>query len=231
MGKMGMRWVFLNTSNREREDDKLVSMLTSEKPFKDKIRACRRPINKLMKILWRNGSKCIDWNKKNDPPELISALVKFGKLLSKMRSVIDVYGYQREDGNTAFSFNDILSEKPERVLTILYNIARGHAIVHSRRKLDLSDLDIVWNIVCSSMPKDRSTVFSLLIKNGGVVNQSDIKRELRCSGSTAKKIMETLAYLDIVDLQEYDDRTCAIEIKPEYSWIHTWRRDLSRDKS
>lgn len=232
MGKLGARLLFLNMKGIEADNEELEEIITGDKDFEEKLKACRRAVSRFLKILFRNGIGNIEWNRKADPRECVQFIVKCSKLLARLRGLVDVYEVKTESNETHYSFRTPLIEGPQRAINILYNLARGHAIIHSRRQLSMEDMRPVIEVVLSSMPFDRGRAFKLLIESNTPVNVSDLKAHLRCSGGTAKKIMETLNILGIVDLIETDDDMKCMSLKEEFTWVKEAQRQvLSQDKS
>ena len=82
-------------------------------------------------------------------------------------------------------------------MSLLYGLARGHALVHGRRQLTTEDLPIVARAALESAPNDRRAVMRILLANEGIATTADLQRELRCSAPTARAILETLDKLGI----------------------------------
>ena len=77
-------------------------------------------------------------------------------------------------------------------MSLLYALARGHALVHGRRQLTLEDLPIVARAALESTPHDRRAVMRILLARDGIATTADLQEALRCSAPTARAILETL---------------------------------------
>ena len=80
-------------------------------------------------------------------------------------------------------------------MSLLYALARGHALVHGRRRLEEADMPIVARAALESTPNDRRAVLRLLLAHQGSASTADVERALRCSAPTARAILETLEHL------------------------------------
>ena len=88
-------------------------------------------------------------------------------------------------------------EQPHRALSLLYALARGHALVHGRSQLSKHDLPLVARAALESTPNDRRAVVRILLRNGGLATTGDVQEALRCSAPTARAILETLDKLGV----------------------------------
>jgi len=85
--------------------------------------------------------------------------------------------------------------------SLLYNLARGHAIIHNRRKLNEDDVAFVSKIALSSMQDDRREVIKLLLRED-IVGTNEICDTLRVDSRTARSIMKALEVLGVVNVYE-----------------------------
>jgi hypothetical protein len=124
-------------------------------------------------------------------------IARCAKLLAALRGAINVW--VNDDGGEKISHNVPVIERPDRINSLLYNLARGHALVCGRRHLTADDLWPVLDVTFDSAPTTRAKVFRGLIDAGGTLSTSDVTDLLRCSPPTARKEMEALAVLGIVE--------------------------------
>ena len=85
--------------------------------------------------------------------------------------------------------------------SLLYNLARGHAIVHNRRKLNEDDVVFVSKIALSSMQDDRREVIKLLLGEE-IIGTNEICEILNIDSRTARSIMKALEVLGVVNVSE-----------------------------
>ena len=90
-------------------------------------------------------------------------------------------------------------EKPNRINCLLYNLARGHAIICGRRQLTAEDLWPVLEVTFDSAPVTRAKLFRGLIEAGGLLTTTKVEKLLNCTSPTARKEMEALSVLGVAD--------------------------------
>jgi hypothetical protein len=82
-------------------------------------------------------------------------------------------------------------------MSLLYALARGHALVQGRQQVTVEDLPIVARAALESTPNDRRSVMRLMLANEGTVTTTDVQEALRCSAPTGRAILETLDKLGV----------------------------------
>jgi hypothetical protein len=206
MGKLGNRWFFYNMSEVDCKTEELAENLVQDQSYMDRVKEVREEVKEFLNnvFLCFGRVKNVFWNKKEDDEKLIKLIVELGKLVSALRGSVEISEVKTEEGEVAYTYNIPIREEPKRAIQILYNIARGHAIIHGRLRIEVKDLEPLVHIVLSSAPYERVKLFSLALKNGGVLDYVDIKQHLGCSRRHAYRIMETLAILGLGELKEGD---------------------------
>ena len=123
------------------------------------------------------------------------------ELLAALRGTIQMW-QSEHDGSASHSVPVI--EQPDRINCLLYNLARGHALLCDRTQLARADLAPVLEVTFDSAPTIRSKVFRALLENDGALKTSEVEKLLRCSKPTALKEMEALTVLGVADKTEGD---------------------------
>ena len=90
-------------------------------------------------------------------------------------------------------------EQPDRINCLLCNLARGHALLCGRRRIERDDLAPVLELTFDSAPMVRAKVFRRLLKNDGTLKTGEVEELLKCSNPTALKEMEALSVLGVAD--------------------------------
>lgn len=217
MGKMGNRLFFLNMSEKNRTTQDYVNMFL-DKPYSERVEICRSYVRTFLDAFFKeNPKRSIRWE--TDDPSIISQIVEYGKLLARLRG--SFISWKSGEDSQGYQFTSPLIEEPPRAINAFLNFARGHALIHGRRYLDKSDLELVRRICFSSMPHDRSLLLNVLLKHGGRATSKTIEDELTCSDSTANRTMNAFKVLGICDLKslpgEFGGRPLSfIELKPEF---------------
>lgn len=122
-----------------------------------------------------------------------------------------------------FIFNQPMIEEPDRLATILFNLARGHALIHGRNCLTWEDLSPVIEIALSSMPDDRRQVIQHMVSSkGGFTDAKKLEEALGVSRPTALDIMRLLDAIGLVSFAEGSgSKLSYTTLKDEFHWILT----------
>ena len=115
-------------------------------------------------------------------------------------------------------------EDPRRAITVLQNLARGHALLTGRNYITLEDIPIVAKTVLSTAQTERVSLFYLLLDNGGDVSTDDIIEYLGVSRPTAGRTMTELNAVGLVEKYERKEQsdtqfTKHIRLKDEFTWF------------
>ncbi len=200
MGNLGSRLFFLSMNSREKSEDELVNQLTST-AHKEKEKECREKTKDFLYTLWHKHSEGIEWNKEGDSDELKRIVARSAKLLAKLRGVVNLWKDNGEQGEE-FGYTVPVVEKPDRVSQLLYNLARGHALISGRTSLAAADVRPVIELAIDSAPTIRAKLFRKLLENEGRMKTSEVETSLQCSKPTALKEMETLKILEVCTIEE-----------------------------
>lgn len=238
MGQLGSRLLFLTANNRLTQKERMkraASNLTSKDNFKKKVAACRLAINDYVKLLIDHKAtgkyyQSITWDIENDDQEIIEKISCLAELTARARSRVAWWALEGNAGSRDEGFTQPVIEGPERISSILYSLARGHAILSGRRRLTEDDPPLIIAVSLSSMPDDRRQVIDLLTDpdnpdkstTRGEVTSTEITDILNISKHTAIKILHILSILKIGTLTEGSGPTPdKFTLKNVYSWLLT----------
>ena len=119
-------------------------------------------------------------------------------------------------------------EMPDRLNQLLYNFARGHALVCGCENINTEDIKATMRVALDSAPPNRAKLFKNLICNEGQLSTNEVMRIFDYSRPVALKFMKDLAILKIVNTEgnmedDSDDQTGRpkqkIILKDKYSWF------------
>lgn len=224
MGNLGSRLFFINIDGIEKDETTLANQLKNS--CRDKEIICREATEEFIKTLWHKYPNGISWNKENDDHQLMEIIARFAKVLAKLRSSINVW--EESFGLKKYNHTQPITEMPDRLNQLIYNLMRGHALACGRENITKDDLKIISRVALDSAPPNRSKIFKNLIKNNGQLVTSEVMDILKCSRPTALKLMEELAILRIVDTDgNMNDETDyyggrpeqKIVLKENYAWF------------
>lgn len=176
----------------------------------------------------------VTWNTSDDKEEALRIIIRLARLLSRFRGVIPTWETKDSQGSDyAYTFATI--EEPDRAITQLKNLARGHALSNGRFYITMEDIPLVVNVALSTASRERVMIFDHLLKNNGLTDTPRIVEDLNTSKPTALRTMTEFTALGIVDkiilgddytgdVESYSkfDRTNAliqVRLKPEFDWF------------
>jgi hypothetical protein len=223
MGKLGSRLLFIEMPNDEESAEQLVSDVAGGDSYRDRVARCAEAITDFLDVLWREtgGVRAVEWDRSGDPDEVMLRLAGYAKALAGLRGTISVWREGSGDEET-YNFSTPIIEKPHRAMSLLYALARGHALVHGGRQLTEEDLPIVARAALESIPNDRRAVMRILLRNEGTVTTTQVETALRCSAPTARAILETLDKLGVGEfVNPGPPVTAALTLAESLGWLLT----------
>jgi len=216
MGNLGSRLFFLNIDGAEKDETTLVNQLKNS--CRDKEILCREATGEFIKTLWNKYPQGIFWNKEKDDPHSMQIIARIAKILAKLRSSINVW--EESFGQKKYNHTQPITEMPDRLNQLLYNLTRGHALVCGRENISQDDLKITLRIAFDSAPPNRSKIFKHLIQNNGRLATNEVIEILKCSRPTALKLMQEMNILELVNTDgNMDDETESFGGRPEQKII------------
>ena len=111
---------------------------------------------------------------------MLLRIAAFAKVLARLRGTISIWREGSGD-DESYNFSTPVIEGPQRAMSLLYALARGHALVHGRRQLTEADLPIVARAALESTLNDRRAVMRILLANDGIATTAHVQKQLRCS--------------------------------------------------
>jgi hypothetical protein len=220
MGNLGSRLFFLNMKAIDKTEEELADLLIQD-DFKRKEQECRTVTRNLILTLWSDHKGGVTWDKKADPSELRRVVSRCAKLLAHLRGTVNVWS-DEEDGKQHHT--NVVIEKPTRINQLLYNLARGHALVCGRTTLTREDLWPCIEVALNSAQYNRIKLMEAIIEFAGTVNTGVVEEAIQCSNPTALKEIETLRILGIVDVESVGDGTAGrpeklVTVAQDFAWF------------
>jgi 5S rRNA maturation endonuclease (ribonuclease M5) len=219
MGNFGSRLFFLSLRSPDAGNKELIA-LNRGKDRKCKENECRKITENFLRTLWSANPAGVDWDKQGDTDDCLEVIANCARLLASLRGAINVF--YTDDGGEKLSHTVPVIEKPHRINCLFANLARAHALICGRRQLADEDLWPVLEITFDSAPPSRAKTFRHLIEKGGTLKTSDVVDLLRCSPPTARKEMEALSVLGVVDKSDEDEvgqPNTVITLAKSFSWF------------
>jgi len=209
MGHTGNRFVFYEIvgSQTRKEGEANVFGL---RDYSDKVPYCRETVQVFFEKLWDDsgGFGSVKWQ--TETP------IRVQKSLSYLADVI-------RHGRATLSEDGLHLEGPERILTTLFDLARGHALLEGRTVVTLADVPVCARVALSTIPRERRSAIRALLDpaNNGTLLASDLERLTGLSRPTVHKRMEMLEDRQLAECTEVenDERgSKAVTVRPEFVW-------------
>jgi hypothetical protein len=180
------------------------------------------------------------WDTSSDEEEALRITIRLARLLSRFRGVIPTWETKDTQGSDyAYTFATI--EEPDRAITQLKNLARGHALSRGCLHISMDDIPLVVSVVLSTASRERVMIFNHILKNNGLTDTIKIVDDLNTSKPTALRTMTEFAALGIVDKitlgddhdvdgngadggypsSEKTNALVQVRLKPEFDWFLT----------
>ena len=205
MSTIGARLYFINVNTKVKNDGDMVDQLLGEDVYGTKLKNCKEATKAFLIGFKQAHPDKVDWDRSKEDREVIKVIAKLAMLLSRLRGAVEVYKTNSDnDGDTDFGYMPPAIEVPDRAATMLYNLARGIALTRGRTQVLYEDLPLVIEIALSSAPLERINVFNSLLGKGELTAE-ETAHILNSSIPNARKVMEKLRVLHLVDLNERND--------------------------
>ncbi len=229
MSTLGSRLFFVNVGSKEKSLETLADQLLS-KSFKKKEKECREATANLIRSLWQKHPNGIKWDSSKTSKGMILNISRIAVMLAKFRGNVAVWQIadKQEFGHKKDKFNHTITEdeRPDRINQILYNQARGHAVVNGRDRLVNDDIKTVLQLALESAPYHRTKLFKALVSKSGKIDTDQVMEIINCSTPTAHKEMEILATLKLADKTSYGEHEAGefvtkhrLRLRDEFRWL------------
>jgi len=231
MGSLGPKLYFFRLPKLQKKEEYLLKAMDKD-DFLPKVKTIRLALMKYLEMFERcpisedetvikeNNLIKIQWDNEKDDDYTKRVIIRIALLLGHLRAVVptrETYGTQGMD----YSYETAKIEEPERAITQLRNLARGHALSQGRTWITIQDLPVVIKTVLSTASIDRVNIFDLLIAHKGTLTTKIITTSLNKSPPTARRIMAELKAVQLVDLEESETETQekTITLKEDFEWF------------
>ncbi len=207
ISNLGSRILALYLDIKEDDELTLVEQNISNISTEEKEKICRKATTELINKIRSKGK--VAWSSKEDK-NLLIVIARVAKLTASLRAFIN------EDYIP-------LPENPRRLNRMLYNLAKGHALLCGRNYIEKEDVALVIKVALSTTSIHRAKIIERLISNEGEVFATELMRALKCSRPIALKYMKEFRRLGIVKLikvREVVGRPeFKLKLRDELSWF------------
>jgi len=202
MSKMGSRMFFFGVPHDKVDDDYLSGIIDQDKDYGGKIQKCKEATKRMLFSIFSDGKKrTIDWKNSDNDTKICGVLINAARMMCKLRASIQVWD---DDYTKEVYFESPQIEQPMRIINILLNLAKGHAITCGRTYVNLEDMDMMPNLLINTMPEDRTGLFLALLSDPDTPLKIDqIAIKMNTSEKIARKALKTFEVLGIVKSMPY----------------------------
>jgi hypothetical protein len=220
MQQLGARLLFYWLDLPTPKTAQIVENLAGSAAYKEKLAACQAKVNEFLLALYRQHARKgndrpfgVDWSRDDDRAAL-AHVARIALLAARARAVVSMW--KTDAGELNFQPPNI--EQPHRLATLLYNLARGHALIHGRVRITADDIALIIRVALDSMPIERRRILRVMIAAGGCRSSRQIAAALECSRPTAIHLMRELEILKLVT-EGGDNTMQLIELRKEFQWL------------
>ena len=235
LGTLGPKLYFLRLPKLKKSEDEYFSDLCKD-DFAGKIKKIDNALIDILK--WfenypeakiENGIAKVTWNNEKDEKNAIKMIIKLAILLAHLRGVVPTWETKDTQG-TDYAYTMATIEEPDRAMTQLRNLARGHALLQGRNYITTADISLIIKVVLSTASIERVKVIDLLIENNGILTTSQITGALNTTNPTAKRTMTEFKALGLVEMfdSEYSNSEKKITLIEKFEWLLTKEFKLYR---
>ena len=210
MAQLGSRMFFLvMDAAAEPTVEDLVEANSQPVVYQDSVSRCQATIRQFLDTLFagHGGIRGVHWKPEQNTPEVLTIIAQCASLLAILRSP-----YEKDKTSEP--------ESPHRANAVLYNLARGHALICGRTQLAPEDLPTVAQVTLSSIPFKRRAVLQLMAKQGGTpVTVTQVEQATKVSRHTAEGLMREMDALGLMEFQhEGAGKPALLTISYEWAW-------------
>lgn len=213
MAQLGSRLFFLVLeAATDPSVDDLVTANTQSVARDESISECQAVMHPFLDQLFikHGGVRGVEWKAEHNSREVLTIIAQCARLLAVLRTP-----YEKE--------KPCEPESAHRANAVLYNLARGHALIAGRTYLAMDDVPSIVQVTLSSIVTRRRSVLQLMARHPrNPVTVSQVEKALRVTRHTAESVMEELEALGLMEFQRDGvGKPSRLVIAPEWAWCLT----------
>jgi hypothetical protein len=227
LGNLGAKLYFFRMIFDEQTPDELLDYATTDQQFDSKLSQVKNALFDYLKWFEIGPNLLpkmkIKWDWSSDSRDALKYIVMMADLLSYLRCVAQVWE-TRESQGSDYAYSISQREKPNRAITCLSNLARGHALLTGRNYITLDDIPMIIKTALDTAPIERVSLFSLLIANNGILTTTQILNSLNVARKTALRTMSELKAIGLVEMEDFREEgqnnySKRIILNPQFNWF------------
>lgn len=135
-------------------------------------------------------------------PPVQSYLKIAARFVSRARGIVILQpGSFRDENNKDITYYEPLEiqiEQPWRAVQQLMELAKYLAFVCGKEEVGTDELEIIKQVVISSMPADRSQALRAIQARGGAITAKELSEDIDRSNKTSRRMLDELSVLGIL---------------------------------
>ncbi|MBA5868017.1 MAG: hypothetical protein GDA67_15090 [Nitrospira sp. CR1.3] len=179
MAQLGSRMFFLvMDAVAEPTVEDLVSVNRQPIVYEEGLRQCREAIHQFLEGLFaaHGGVRGVQWKPEENAPHVLKGIARCAMLLATLRTPYN------DD-------NPYEAESPLRANAVLYNMARGHALISGRTHLAMDDLPAIARVTLSSIPtRRRAVLLTMAEAEGAPLTVAQVEQATKVSRHTVEAV-------------------------------------------
>jgi predicted transcriptional regulator len=230
LGTLGPKLYFLRLPKADKSEDEYLAQIQNDN-FGSKVKEVQEALFDYLKwfeigpemtINKESSLPKMKWNFEQDDKETLIYIIRLARLLAHLRGVVPTWETKGTQGSD-YAYTIATIEEPDRAITQLRNLARGHALSQGRNCITIEDIPLIVKVVLSTASVERVVIFNLLLAHRGRLTTSIITESLNTTTPTALRTMTELKALGLVDMIEVvveeEGGNKKIILKPEFEWF------------
>ncbi|MFH1699230.1 MAG: hypothetical protein ABIE07_01480 [Candidatus Zixiibacteriota bacterium] len=237
MGQLGSRLLFLSLPSGlsvRAKQNKMLEEFFGREAYRDRVNACQVAVRDFLEYFMAQFEgegpnryyRAVDWERHTESKDIVEQIIKLSSFTVRARQAITNWN-ENHSGRTEVNYSQPIPEEPDRLFSVLYGLARGHAILSGRKRLTSDDMPLITEIALSTMPDDRRDTVELLLsehpdKSSGLgsLTSSELTSIKKISKPKALRIFEKIAVLGLVTLDKSEGPgPSRIKLIKEFDWL------------
>ena len=232
LATLGPKLYFLRLSHIEKSEDNCLDELNADN-FNLKLIAIKESLydyldwfEKSPHAIKEDNLVKIAWDNSRNNQITLRMIIRLAKLLGRLRGTVPTW-HTNDTQGIDYGYSMATIEEPDRAITQLRNLARGHGLSQGRNYITMEDISIVIKVVLSTASKERVRIFELLIANKETLTTNQIVASLNITAPTAKRTMAEFKALALVTIDtipsNHGEDEYEICLNPDFDWFLTER--------
>jgi hypothetical protein len=225
LGTLGPKLYFLRLPKADKSEEDYLAQIQND-DFSSRVKEVQEALFDYLKwfeigpemtINKESSLPKMQWNFEKDDKQTLIYIIRLARLLAHLRGVVPTWETKGTHGSD-YAYTIATIEEPDRAITQLRNLARGHALSQGRNYITTEDIPLIVKVVLSTASVERVVIFNLLLAHRGRLTTSIITDSLNTTTPTALRTMTEFKALGLVDMIE-DEGNKKIILKSEFEWF------------